>query len=66
MENDHLSSSTKLKNKAKEVVQEKLEPLWDDGYGTQSLKDYLDLANEMIKLYGGPLRWFSPYHVVFL
>ncbi|MFS8018794.1 putative diacylglycerol acyltransferase, serine aminopeptidase, S33, alpha/Beta hydrolase [Helianthus anomalus] len=40
--------------------EEKLEPLWDDGYGTQSVKDYLDLAKEMIKPDGGPPRWFCP------
>ncbi|KAD5960563.1 hypothetical protein R6Q59_013636 [Mikania micrantha] len=40
--------------------EEKLEPLWDDGYGTQSVKDYLDLAKEIIKPDGGPPRWFCP------
>lgn len=57
--NGHLNSSTKQK-KEEEVFQEKLGPLWDDGYGSQSVKDYLDLANEMIKPDGGPPRWFSP------
>nr|XP_043631558.1 acyltransferase-like protein At1g54570, chloroplastic [Erigeron canadensis] len=47
-------SSSVLKN------EEKLEPLWDDGYGTQSVKDYLDLAKEIIKPDGGPPRWFCP------
>ncbi|KAL8196346.1 hypothetical protein R6Q57_025346 [Mikania cordata] len=37
-----------------------LEPLWDDGYGTQSLKDYIDIAMNMIKSDGGPPRWFCP------
>ncbi|XP_052624420.1 phytyl ester synthase 1, chloroplastic isoform X2 [Lactuca sativa] len=40
--------------------EEKLEPLWDDGYGTQSVKDYLDLAKDIIKPDGGPPRWFCP------
>ncbi|KAI3756261.1 hypothetical protein L1987_56080 [Smallanthus sonchifolius] len=37
-----------------------LKPLWDDGYGTQSLKDYIDIAMSMIKSDGGPPRWFCP------
>lgn len=40
--------------------EEKLEPLWDDGYGTQSVKDYLDIAKDIIKPDGGPPRWFCP------
>lgn len=44
----------------KEIVQEKLEPLWDDGYGTQTVRDYLELAEEIIKPDGGPPRWFTP------
>lgn len=39
---------------------ELLEPLWDDGYGTQSLQDYIDIALSMIKNDGGPPRWFCP------
>ncbi|XP_071735481.1 phytyl ester synthase 1, chloroplastic-like isoform X2 [Rutidosis leptorrhynchoides] len=42
------------------VKEEKLEPLWDDGYGTQSVKDYLDLAKDIIKRDDGPPRWFCP------
>ncbi|XP_076915643.1 phytyl ester synthase 1, chloroplastic-like [Bidens hawaiensis] len=38
-----------------------LEPLWDDGYGTQGLGDYIDLVMGMIKSDdGGPPRWFCP------
>lgn len=44
----------------KEIVQDKLEPLWDYGYGTQTVKDYLELAEEIIKPDGGPPRWFTP------
>ena len=39
---------------------ENLEPLWDDGYGTRTVKDYFDAVKEMIKPDGGPPRWFSP------
>lgn len=42
------------------LKEEKLEALWDDGYGTQSVKDYLDLAKDIIKPDGGPPRWFCP------
>ncbi|KAK1400794.1 Acyltransferase-like protein, chloroplastic [Heracleum sosnowskyi] len=42
------------------VVRKKLEPLWDDGYGNQTVKDYLELAEEFIKPDGGPPRWFCP------
>nr|XP_043628515.1 acyltransferase-like protein At1g54570, chloroplastic [Erigeron canadensis] len=35
-----------------------LENLWDDGYGTQTLKDYLEVAKDLIKSDGGPPRWF--------
>ncbi|KAI3887266.1 hypothetical protein MKX03_023476 [Papaver bracteatum] len=38
-----------------------LEALWDDGYGTRSVQDYLDMSREMVKNNdGGPPRWFCP------
>ncbi|XP_026384275.1 acyltransferase-like protein At1g54570, chloroplastic [Papaver somniferum] len=38
-----------------------LEALWDDGYGTRSVQDYLDMSREMVKeTDGGPPRWFCP------
>ncbi|CAI9276264.1 unnamed protein product [Lactuca saligna] len=40
---------------------EKLEPLWDDGYGTQTMKDYTKIAMDLSRLTssdGGPPRWF--------
>ncbi|KAI3960155.1 hypothetical protein MKW98_016879 [Papaver atlanticum] len=38
-----------------------LEALWDDGYGTRSIQDYLDMSRETIeKADGGPPRWFCP------
>lgn len=39
---------------------EKLEVLWEDGFGTASMKDYLDIARDLIKSDGGPPRWFCP------
>ncbi|KAI3690041.1 hypothetical protein L2E82_48016 [Cichorium intybus] len=42
---------------------EKLEPLWDDGYGTQTMKDYTKMAMDLSDLTrndGGPPRWFCP------
>ncbi|XVF57310.1 hypothetical protein PTKIN_Ptkin06aG0195000 [Pterospermum kingtungense] len=48
------------KRLGKEMVSEELEVLWDDGYGTNTVKDYLDTARDMIKPDGGPPRWFSP------
>ncbi|KAF6162671.1 hypothetical protein GIB67_013285 [Kingdonia uniflora] len=44
----------------KKKVSEELEVLWEDGYGSSSVKDYLDIAKDMIKSDGGPPRWFSP------
>lgn len=40
--------------------EEKLETLWDDGFGTQTVKDYLDISKDIIKPDGGPPRWFCP------
>ncbi|KAI3828701.1 hypothetical protein L1987_02810 [Smallanthus sonchifolius] len=39
-------------------VPEELKPLWDDGYGTQTIKDYAEIAMDLIKSDGGPPRWF--------
>ncbi|XP_075094553.1 phytyl ester synthase 1, chloroplastic-like isoform X1 [Nicotiana tabacum] len=58
VENGHLSSS--IKEKSKEDIQDKLEPLWDDGYGTQTVKDFLEIGSDIIKPDGGPPRWFTP------
>ena len=44
----------------KEAAYKDLELLWDDGYGTKTVKDYLDGAKEIIKPDGGPPRWFCP------
>ncbi|GMH13192.1 hypothetical protein Nepgr_015033 [Nepenthes gracilis] len=58
--NGHLSSIVQQKKRGEEVASEKLEVLWDDGFGTTGMKDYLDVAKEMIKPDGGPPRWFCP------
>ena len=47
------------KKSEKNVVKE-LEPLWDDGYGTQTVKDYTEISMDLIKCDGGPPRWFCP------
>ncbi|XWS57636.1 hypothetical protein CRYUN_Cryun09bG0190300 [Craigia yunnanensis] len=57
--NDRLKSRVE-KKLVKEMVSEELEVLWDDGYGTNTVKDYLDAAKDMIKPDGGPPRWFCP------
>lgn len=46
--------------KRKKDVSEKLEVLWDDGFGTQSGKDFFKSAMDFIKPDGGPPRWFCP------
>ncbi|XP_015968533.1 phytyl ester synthase 1, chloroplastic [Arachis duranensis] len=61
----------KNKENGKLIVEEKrkgndaddamvLEPLWDDGYGTQTVEDYFAAAKEIINGDGGPPRWFCP------
>lgn len=37
-----------------------LSVLYDDGYGTASVKDYFAAAKEIIRPDGGPPRWFCP------
>ena len=57
--NGKLSTSV-IEDKKGEDVFEKLEVLWDDGYGNNTVKDYLDKANDIIRPDGGPPRWFCP------
>lgn len=58
--NGRLRHKLKEKERIEDDVLESLEPLWDDGYGTVTVKDYFDATEEMIKPDGGPPRWFSP------
>ncbi|KAL8556911.1 hypothetical protein ACS0TY_004403 [Phlomoides rotata] len=59
--NGRMSSIIKEQRREKDVFQEvELKPLWDDGYGTETVKDYLDYAKDIIKPDGGPTRWFTP------
>ena len=48
------------KNSVKDDGDEHLEVLWDDGYGTDTVKDYVEISKEMIRPDGGPPRWFCP------
>ncbi|MFS7926905.1 hypothetical protein Hanom_Chr04g00302641 [Helianthus anomalus] len=49
------------KTSVQNVDPEELKPLWDDGYGTQTIKDYTEIAMDLIKSdHGGPPRWFCP------
>lgn len=59
-ENRRLGSKVEEKKSVKDDVKEQLEVLWDDGYGTETVKDYLEISKEMIRPDGGPPRWFCP------
>lgn len=59
-ENRRLGSKVEEKKSVKYDVKEQLEVLWDDGYGTETVKDYLEISKEMIRPDGGPPRWFCP------
>ncbi|KAD6453628.1 hypothetical protein E3N88_08333 [Mikania micrantha] len=39
---------------------EKLKVFWDDGFGTQTIDDAIEIAMELSKSDGGPPRWFCP------
>lgn len=43
-----------------DTILEELAPLWDDGYGTQTVEDYFAAVKELNKSDGGPPRWFCP------
>ncbi|KAL5995287.1 hypothetical protein ACLOJK_025345 [Asimina triloba] len=45
---------------SKHRAPETLELFYDDGYGSKSVVDYLDVSRELIKPDGGPPRWFCP------
>ncbi|KDP20174.1 hypothetical protein JCGZ_00014 [Jatropha curcas] len=53
-------SKSRVEKKWVKDVSQGLKVLWDDGYGTNTVKDYLDVAKDMIRPDGGPPRWFCP------
>lgn len=58
--NGWAGSRVEEKKKGKSVISDQVELLYDDGYGVDTVKDYLDISKEMIKPDGGPPRWFCP------
>ncbi|XP_065631416.1 phytyl ester synthase 1, chloroplastic [Quercus suber] len=58
--NGWLMSKVEEKRRVEDDALETLKPLWDDGYGTETIKDYFDIAKDIVKPDGGPPRWFSP------
>ena len=58
--NGRLRSKVEEKKKVEDDVLETFKPLWDDGYGTQTVRDYFDMAKDIVKHDGGPPRWFCP------
>lgn len=58
--NGKVFSNVREDKSGNDVDRKNLEPLWDDGYGNRTVKDYLELAKEFIKTDGGPPRWFCP------
>uniref|UniRef100_A0A2N9I8R5 AB hydrolase-1 domain-containing protein n=1 Tax=Fagus sylvatica TaxID=28930 RepID=A0A2N9I8R5_FAGSY len=56
----HMRSKIEGKKRVKDDVMETLKPLWDDGYGTETIRDFFDMAKDMVKPDGGPPRWFCP------
>ncbi|KAI9098966.1 hypothetical protein K1719_024733 [Acacia pycnantha] len=47
--------------KIRNAVLKELPPLWDDGYGTQTVEDYFIAVKELNEADdGGPPRWFCP------
>ncbi|GMY21173.1 phytyl ester synthase 1, chloroplastic-like isoform X1 [Fagus crenata] len=58
--NGQLMSKIEEKKRVKDDFLETLKPLWDDGYGTETIRDFFDMAKDMIKPDGGPPRWFCP------
>lgn len=58
--NGRLKTEVEVKKRVEDKFPKKLEPLWDDGYGTETVTDYFDVAKQIIEPDGGPPRWFSP------
>ncbi|CAM0902475.1 unnamed protein product [Alopecurus aequalis] len=53
-------SSNRIGKKKKKAEETGLEALYDDGFGSVSIKDYLEAVSAMPKDDGGPPRWFCP------
>ncbi|XP_073106054.1 phytyl ester synthase 1, chloroplastic isoform X2 [Elaeis guineensis] len=53
-------SHAEKKAKGTRIKAGELSGRYDDGFGTKSMKDYFDMAKEIIKPDGGPPRWFCP------
>ncbi|KAJ0850430.1 putative alpha/Beta hydrolase [Helianthus annuus] len=49
--------------KSKQDAPEELEVLWDDGFGTQTTDDGIEIAMNLIKSDGGLLGGSAPWHV---
>jgi hypothetical protein len=58
--NGRLRTKVEEKKRVEDNVLETLEPLWDDGYGTETVRDYFDMSKGIVKPDGGPPRWFCP------
>ena len=58
--NGHLRSKVEEKRRVKDEALETLKPLWNDGYGTETVRDFFDMAKDIVKHDGGPPRWFCP------
>ncbi|KAH8507452.1 hypothetical protein H0E87_009841 [Populus deltoides] len=58
--NGRLKYTRVEKKRVKDVISNDLEVLWDDGFGTKTVRDYLEGAKEIIRPDGGPPRWFCP------
>nr|XP_023871395.1 acyltransferase-like protein At1g54570, chloroplastic [Quercus suber] len=58
--NGHLRPKVEEKRRVKDEALETLKPLWNDGYGTETVRDFFDMAKDIVKHDGGPPRWFCP------
>nr|GEX15115.1 acyltransferase-like protein At1g54570, chloroplastic isoform X1 [Tanacetum cinerariifolium] len=58
--NSEVASYDSGGKKSRKNVPQELEHLWDDGYGTRTVKDYAEISMDLIKSDGGPPRWFCP------
>ncbi|KAL4637357.1 hypothetical protein ACB092_03G071700 [Castanea dentata] len=58
--NGHLRPKAEEKRRVNDEALETLKPLWNDGYGTETVRDFFDMAKDIVKHDGGPPRWFCP------